>query len=207
MYRDLDSQEMLDEAKRLTVNLIRLSRIAKEFASEFDILSNVIKDLVDELANPNGKELYTPEEINEQICAAINAANKPILFECASLAEAMSFIQQHIAPCSIDSWVGSPGDFSPPTCNCEKCISLGRGWRFSSFEIKPSPQMWKYFRDILSKESGFKEHKWGWEYTNPKKAVISLYKQGTMSISSNKEDIRIGVYIWNHTEKAWRPVK
>lgn len=64
--------------------------------------------------------------------------------------------------------------------------------------------MWKYFRDILTKEKEFKATRWGWDYHNPKKARISLYKQGNLSIQSNKEEIRIGVYVWNHAEKAWR---
>ena len=111
--------------------------------------------------------------------------------------------------CYVESFVGGPGDYSPPDCNCERCIAAGRSYRYQSFNIPISREMFQYFRTIFcgtpEERQKTKTRKWGIEYTQPGKALICLYDhQGNMSIRSNKPEIRLGVYIYNHKDKSWR---
>lgn len=113
--------------------------------------------------------------------------------------------------CYVESFVGGPGDYSPPDCNCERCIASGRSFRHQSFEIAISREMFQYFKTIFcsaTEREHTKMRKWGLEYTQPGKALICLYDaQKNMSIRSNKQEIRLGVYIWNHEDKSWRAAK
>lgn len=116
-------------------------------------------------------------------------------------------IEKH-GGCYHESFVGGPGEYSPPDCSCERCISAGRSYRYQSFEIPISREMFQYFQTIFcspSARENNKRRKWGMEHLVPGKALICLYDhQGNMSIRSNKPEIRIGVYVFNHKEKAWR---
>jgi hypothetical protein len=130
-----------------------------------------------------------------------------------SIIDAIDRISKEHADCYVESFVGGPGDYSPPNdCNCEKCISAGRSYRYQSFEISVSKEMFHYFRSIFcgshEERQKTKTRKWGTEYTVPGKALICLYdRQGNMSIRSNKPEIRLGVYIFSHEDKSWRAVK
>jgi hypothetical protein len=108
------------------------------------------------------------------------------------------------AGCYVDSWVGSPGDYSPPDdCVCNKCITNGRNYRYSSYDVSVSREMFQYFEKLLLKQ-GAKSYKWGTSYTEHAKCEISLHNYDLhMTIRSNKTDIKIGPYIFHHESKDW----
>jgi hypothetical protein len=136
------------------------------------------------------KEAQTDKTIAESIVDAIKRVNNERI--------------KKYDGCYVESFVGGPGDYSPPDCNCERCIAAGRSYRYQSFNIPVSKEMFLYFKTILNRSEGTKLRKWGIEHTVPGKALICLYdSQGNMSIRSNKNEIRLGVYVFNHTTRAW----
>lgn len=112
-------------------------------------------------------------------------------------------VDKEFGGCLFESFVGSPGDCSPPHCNCERCIAAGRAYRYESFNVAVTPIQHEYFKSLLIREAGTKNYRWGLEFRMHLKCCISVYNQGTMSVCSNKPQIRIGVYVYDHKEKAW----
>jgi hypothetical protein len=135
-------------------------------------------------------EAMTDHEVLKSITDAIDRINEDRI--------------QNYGGCYVDSFVGSPGDYSPPDCNCEKCIASGRAYRHNSYSIVPSPQMLEYFYTLLVGMKETKRMRSGLEYILPTQCRIAVYNQGNMTICSNKPEIRIGVYVWSHEDKAWR---
>ena len=113
-------------------------------------------------------------------------------------------VEEEFGGCQYESFVGSPGDFSPPHCRCPRCIAAGRAFQYETADIKISKQMHQYFTAILRKEAGARDYRWGLEFKIQGKCRISIYNQGNMAICSTKPEIRIGVYVFDHKEKAWR---
>lgn len=131
----------------------------------------------------------------EALIAAIEGSNEPP--KSPSLQE---FLASY--GCKQEGWTGSPGDFSPPDCNCEKCIAEGKAYRYNTYELQLPPYLHKHFQDILRPLQGTKSYRWGIEHVVPGKARIAVHDRGIISIHSNKETIRIGCYVFNHTNKT-----
>lgn len=104
--------------------------------------------------------------------------------------------------CMYESFVVGPGDYSPPRCNCEKCITAGRSYTFTTGNIKLSEQLFKYFWSILIKEQTTKTIRAGIEYTLPGKCRILLQVcDNSICVEANKDPIRIGSYMCYLTSK------
>ena len=106
--------------------------------------------------------------------------------------------------CQVIGWVGSPGDYSPPECNCPRCVRDGRGYNYRSYGIGVTDVMYQYFYKLLIKNGG-KEYQWGVSYTEHAKCEISLHDHDQhLTIYSNKPEIRIGAYVFVHKDKTWK---
>lgn len=116
-------------------------------------------------------------------------------------------VERDFGGCQFESFVGSPGDISPPHCRCPRCIAAGRAFQYETADIKISRQMQDYFMTILRKEAGARDYRWGLSFKIDGKCDVSIYNQGNMSIRSAKPEIRIGVYVFNHEQRAWRAVE
>jgi hypothetical protein len=105
--------------------------------------------------------------------------------------------------CHYESFVGGPGDYSPPDCNCERCIAAGRAFRFNSrLESVDSSSFHKLY-EILKPLS--KLRKWGLEYDQPSKCRITMQDHSQdIYIRTNKEDIKIGPYAFSHKTKKFK---
>jgi len=125
-----------------------------------------------------------------------------------SIIEAITRLNEEYDYCNVASWVGSPGDYSPPNdCVCNKCITQGRNYRYTSYNVSVSREMFQYFEKLLLKQ-GAKRHKWGVSYIEHAKCEISLHDHDQhMTIKSNKPEIKIGPYVWCHKTKDWRAAK
>lgn len=130
-----------------------------------------------------------------------------------SIMDAIREIQNNTAyhyeeiPCHVSGWVGSPGDYSPPECNCPRCVDDGRGYNFSAYQVSVSIEMFEYFEKLLLK-SGGKRYRWGISYTEHAKCEISLHNHDKhLTIRSNKPEIRIGAYVFVHRDKSWKAYK
>lgn len=98
------------------------------------------------------------------------------------------------AGCYVESFVGGPGEYSPPECFCEKCIAAGRSYRYNSYGIA-SPA------DCIM-PAGAKPYRWGSEFIEPGKR-ITKDNLGNLNIYSNEEMVKVGNYTFNHTTKDW----
>lgn len=106
------------------------------------------------------------------------------------------------AGCHYESFVGGPGEYSPPDCFCEKCIAAGRAYRYNSFEVPVSGDMFKYFMHYLACQPGTKIYKWGLAY-RPEGIDLSVHNQGCLTIRSNTPRISLGKYVFCHVDKSW----
>lgn len=183
-------------------------------SSMISVMGNILEEspLVEAFCAPNvefpGSKKFAKGLIEDPAAMTDFGVHKSILDAVMRINEEREL--KH-GGCYHESFVGGPGDYSPPDCNCERCIKAGRSYRYQSFEISITKEMFQYFRSIFcspKERTNTKTRKWGIEYTQPGKALICLYDaQGNMSIRSNKPEIRLGVYIFCHEDKSWRAAK
>lgn len=113
--------------------------------------------------------------------------------------------EKEFGGCHYESFIGGPGDFSPPNCDCERCIAAGRAYRFNtrleSIDSKSYHELYKILQPMA------KKMRWGIEYTELAKCRITLYDTTQdVWIRTNKEDIRIGPYAFSHKTKKFKHV-
>lgn len=106
--------------------------------------------------------------------------------------------------CYYASFVGGPGDFSPPRCSCDSCIVAGRSFKYMTGTYKIDPATFEYLWNLLLPLSNTRLIRAGLEYHEHAKCRILL--QPTMQVlcvEANKPEIKIGKYVFNIETKTF----
>jgi hypothetical protein len=103
------------------------------------------------------------------------------------------------AKCAQKGWVGSPGDCSPPDCNCDACISSGYAYKFNSYEIQITIDLWEYLSQLFP----YKQRKWGMTYEEKGSFQIDLHYRGVVVIRSNKVEVFFEDYTFNQQARKF----
>lgn len=113
--------------------------------------------------------------------------------------------EKEFGGCHYESFVGGPGDYSPPDCNCDRCIAAGRAFRFNSRRESLETGLYSTIYNLLAPQS--KIRKWGLEYSELANCRITLHDNSQdIWIHTNKEDIRIGPYAFSHKTKKFQRI-
>ena len=106
--------------------------------------------------------------------------------------------------CMQESFVGSPGDFSAPRCTCDKCISAGRSFRYTTGTYKIDSVTFEYLWSLLLPLGNTKHRRFGLEYHEHAKCRILLQPRLNMlCVEANKAEIKIGDYLYNLETKTF----
>lgn len=106
--------------------------------------------------------------------------------------------------CSYESFVGGPGDYSPPDCKCDKCIAAGRSFKYTSGTYKIDASMFEYLWNLLLPLGDTKHRKFGLEYHEHAKCRIMLQPRlNILCVEANKSEIKIGDYTCNIIAKTF----
>jgi len=105
--------------------------------------------------------------------------------------------------CRYESFVGGPGDHSPPDCNCERCIAAGRAFKFNSRLESVDSKVYNKLYKILLPISRLR--KWGIEHSQPTNCIIKMLNHSQdIWIRSNYSILSIGLYQFNHNTKQFK---
>lgn len=106
--------------------------------------------------------------------------------------------------CAYESFVGSPGDFSPPRCTCDKCIAAGRSFRYMTGTYVIDSIIFEYLWNLLLPLGDTKLRRFGLEYHEHAKCRITLQPaRYVLCVEANKAEIKIGNYLYNLETKTF----
>lgn len=106
--------------------------------------------------------------------------------------------------CAYESFVGSPGDFSPPRCTCDKCIAAGRSFRYMTGTYRIDSVTFEYLWNLLLPLENTRQRRFGLEYHEHTRCRITLQpRMNVLCVEANKVEIKIGSYRYNLETKTF----